>query len=204
MKAGLMVLITTVERAKRMMERKRIFLDSCILNDMATNPEVAQVIEKANKIHTLIFSTPSLLEVGFGVPKNVPQEQHDLASRIYTDERIMHVTGESFVVFTIQSELDPPEAIVSLCPSHHEWYAARRLLLATMGVHCDAKNGVKLRMDALIYMSAWNSQSFLITNNTKDFKRLYEVNAQGAHRQPVPFFTLDELRRSFDEDVCFH
>lgn len=198
------MLITTVERAKRMMERKRIFLDSCILIDMATNPEAAQVIDKASKIYTLIFSTPSLLEVGFGVPRNVPQEQHDLASRIYTDERIMHFTGESFVVFTSQSKFDPPETIVSLCPSHHEWYAARRLLLATMAFHGDARNGANLRMDALIYMSAWNTQSFLITNNSKDFKRLYEVNAQGTHRQPVPYFTLDELQRSLDEDICFN
>lgn len=198
------VLITTVERAKRMMVRKRIFLDSCILNDIAINPEAAQVIDKAMRLYTLIFSTPSLLEVGFGVPRNVPKEQHDLASRIYNDERITHVTGESFAIFGSRSKFDPPEAIFSLCPSHHEWYAARRLLLATMDFHGDARNGANLRMDALIYMSAWNSQSFLITNNTKDFKRLYEVNAQGAHRQPVPFFTLDELRRSFDEDVCFH
>lgn len=67
----------------------------------------------------------------------------------------------------------------------------------------ESKIGKQLRMDALIYMSALNTSSCLITNNSKDFKILYRFGSKNPHGAQVPFFTLEELHRSLVEEVRF-
>jgi hypothetical protein len=56
--------------------------------------------------------------------------------------------------------------------------------------------------DALIFMCAWNANSFLITDNTKDFTRFNRIMHRntGGH---LPIFTIDDFRKSKNELIVF-
>ena len=52
---------------------KRLFLDSCVLNEACKDKEVAKLLELVGKQYSIFISAISLLEVGFG-----PRDKADL------------------------------------------------------------------------------------------------------------------------------
>jgi hypothetical protein len=75
------------------MTNKIIFLDSCVLNELSDNSEVASLIQYAGKYFLTYISAISLLEVGFGPRDKAGFEQQEFAIDLYTNKNIVKVSG---------------------------------------------------------------------------------------------------------------
>lgn len=196
------MLTTSNEYSNVFLDQRRLLLDSCILNDLAIDPRTRNVLDRANSIHSFIFCAVSMLEVGFGPINKVDCQQDQLARKIYGGEGVIVVDSMELAKRKFQKIDDPPRAVFSYNPSHSEWYAARHHLMKAMEIlKIGGKRARELSNDAIIYYSAWNTRSALITNNVRDFTVFNELHRSPRHLLPV--FTINDLERSFEENVSF-
>jgi hypothetical protein len=65
------------------------------------------------------------------------------------------------------------------------------------------KRARELSNDAIVFFSAWNSRSALITNNVKDFVIFNRVTKDRNKKHLLPIFSIDDLEKSLDSDVSF-
>jgi len=184
------------------MKNRRMFLDSCVLNELSKNTEVASLIKEAGGFFSTFVSAVSLLEVGFGPREKADFEQQKLAIDLYTNKNVIKVSGSSL------EPKDPIDAQKSnkrflYIPEEHEWFAARHNLIDWMDYEgIGGASARKQANDALIFMCAWNANSFLITENTKDFIRFNRImyKSTGGH---LPVFTIKDLLESKNKPVVF-
>lgn len=198
------MLITSNEYSNVFLDTKRLLLDSCILNDLATDQRTSDILSRANSTHSLVYCAVSMLEVGFGPVEKVDQRQDELAKSIYHNDGVIAVDNDELAIRKIQNIQDPPRAVFSYNPGPDEWYAARHHLMKAMEIlDIGGKRARELSNDAIIFYSAWNSRSALITSNVKDFIVFNKVQANRDPKHMLPIFTLDDLERSFEEDISF-
>lgn len=198
------MLATSNEYSDVFLAGKRLLLDSCILNDLAIDQCTSDILERANGIYSFVYCAVSMLEVGFGPVEKVDHQQDQLARKIYHDDGVIAVDAIELAKREMQQIKDPPRAVFSYNPGRHEWYAARHHLMKAMELlDIGGKRAKELRNDAIIFYSAWNSRSALITNNVKDFVVFNRVQANGNPKHMLPIFTIDDLERSFEQNVCF-
>jgi hypothetical protein len=197
------MLITSNDYSNEFLKRRRLLLDSCVLNDWATNQRTANILEEAEKTFCFVFCTISMLEVGFGPTTKADMKQVDIAKMIYgkcikVDNFELHNRD----IFLKQSDI--PYTRYSYNPNHEEFYAARYKLINLMNTReIKGKKARELSNDALIYSCAWNSRSAVITNNTKDFHLFNELNSERDSRHLLPIFSIDNLEKALTEDVSF-
>lgn len=188
--------------AEFFMKNRRMFLDSCVLNELAINPNVEKLIRRAGKHFSTHISAISLLEVGFGPTDKADIQQQRMALDWYTNDDIVKVAS-STVNTKDPFSGDKSGRVFLYIPEEHEWYGARHKLIAWMDK--EGSGGASARKqanDALIFMCAWNANSFLITDNIKDFSRFNRIMFEetGGH---LPIFSIADLHRSVNEMVTF-
>jgi predicted nucleic acid-binding protein len=194
------MLTTSNEHSKMFLEKKRLLLDSCILIDFSKDAETKEIICNARELYTLVLCTVSLLEVGFGPIDKIDVEEQAMARKIVSDPNTIFLDHPR----TFDGTKFEEDKLLSFCPTHLEWYAARHFLVEAMGAkRVGGSKGRKLGNDALIYACAWNTGSSLLTNNIRDFAVFNEVNGRSAPSHQLPLYTLDDLKRSFSEEVSF-
>lgn len=179
-----------------------MFLDSCVINELSENQEIANLIKDAGRYFSTFIAAISLLEVGFGPRAKASVEQQELAIDLYTNRNILKVSG---------STIDTKDPITSeksgkkflYVPEEHEWFGARHNLIDWMDQEGTSGHSARKQAnDALIFLCAWNANSFLVTENIRDFNRFNRIMyaRSGGH---LPIFTIDDLRRSKTELVAF-
>lgn len=185
----------------------RLFIDSCTLISWANDPQLNAVFEKLSQKYSIVISTVSIMEVGFGPTEKASEEQKKRAKDIYLlaakhplDNQSLHLHKKIF------NKVLPGTFVYN--PNHHEWYASRNLLIKLMNATGKkGDNARELVNDSLIYHCAWNSQSALITDNIKDFILLNSfANPQktsGGDLRHVPIFTLNDLINSINSDISY-
>ncbi len=198
------MLTTTNQYSNTFLRKNRLLLDSCILNDLATNSNTLDIINRANKIYSIFICTVSLLEVGFGPTDKVGNRQSEVACSFYDPARFIQVSDVELHLREVNQIQDGYESLFAYNPSINEWYAARFHLIKAMDINrIKSKRAIDLRNDAIIFYSAWNSRSALITNNVRDFVVFNDVQQQRRKEHLLPIFTIDNLELSFTEDVSF-
>lgn len=199
------MLTSSNEYSKVFLEKKRLLLDSCILIDWAEDESVKKIIKEARKHYTLVFCTVSMLEVGFGQTAKVSQEQVEMANMIYHHEDVIPITSEELHRREYMDIPDPLGGSYAFNPSYNEWFASRHLLIKVMEMRGEGGKDVRgLANDTIIYMSAWNSRSAIVTTNKKDFVLINKAQGlQHTEKHQLPFFSLNDLRMSFGQDVSF-
>lgn len=198
-----MKLSSNCERsAEFFMENRRMFLDSCVLNELAVNPAVEKLIRGAGKHFSTYISAISLLEVGFGPTDKADIQQQMMALDWYTNDDIVKVSSSTVNTKDPLSRQQSGRVFLYV-PEVHEWYGARHKLIAWMDKEgLGGTSARKQANDALIFMCAWNANSFLITDNIKDFSRFNRIMFEetGGH---LPIFSIEDLYKSVDEMVTF-
>lgn len=198
------MLTTSNEYSNVFLNSKRLLLDSCILNDLALDQRTKEILNRANEIYSFFFCTVSMLEVGFGPEGKIEHQQDQIARKIYHSDGVISVDNLELHKREMMNLKDPPRAVFSYNPNRHEWYATRHNLKKAMEILCiGGKRARNLSNDAIIFHSAWNSRSALITNNVKDFIIFNKVMANQDHRHLLPIFTIDDLERSFEQNISF-
>lgn len=198
------MLTTSNEYSDIFLAKKRLLLDSCILNDLAIDQRTSDILNRANATYSFVYCAVSMLEVGFGPVEKVDQRQDQLARSIYHHDGVIAVDTIELAKREMQNIQDPPRAIFSYNPGRHEWYATRHHLMKAMEIlNIGGRRARDLSNDAIIFYSAWNSRSALITNNVKDFVVFNRVQANGNPKHMLPLFTIGDLERSFEENICF-
>ena len=198
------MLITSNDYSTVFMEKNRLLLDSCILNDWATDDRTAEILELAHNIYSFVFCNISMLEVGFGPSDKANQSQIEIARSIYHSDGLIQVDNMKLSQREFQQIPDPKKATFSYNPNHHEWLASRTHLIRLMELgKFGGKKARDLSNDSLIYMSAWNSRSSIITNNIKDFDLFNESSRAIDPRHMVPIFSINDLEKSFMCDISF-
>lgn len=184
------------------MRNRRMFLDSCILNEMSEDQSVSDLVEEAGKFYSTYIAAISLLEVGFGSRAKASSNQQELAIDLYMSRDFIKVSGSSIdTKDPIGSDKSGKKYLY--IPEEHEWYGARHNLIEWMEKEgAGGSSARKQANDALIFLCAWNANSFLVTDNTKDFNRFNRImyESSGGH---LPIFTLEDLLRSKYERVVF-
>jgi len=184
------------------MRNRRMFLDSCILNEMSEDQSVSDLVKEAGELYSTYIAAISLLEVGFGPRTKASSNQQELAINLYTSRDFIKVSGSSIdTKDPIGSDKSRKKYLY--IPEEHEWYGARHNLIEWMeNEGAGGSSARKQANDALIFLCAWNANSFLVTDNTKDFNRFNRImyKSSGGH---LPIFTLEDLRRSKNERVVF-
>ena len=198
------MLITSNDYSTFFLEKKRLLLDSCILNDWATDTNTKKVLEEANNIYSFIFCNISMLEVGFGPSDKANEDQIKIARSIYHDDDMIPVDNEKLFMREANNISDPKRGKFSYNPNHHEWLASRTHLIRLMELKgIGGKRSRELSNDALIYMCAWNSKSSIITNNLKDFELFNESSQIKNSKHLIPIYSIHDLEQSLIRDISF-
>lgn len=186
------------------LEKRRLMLDSDILIDISDDKN--ETFNKINEAgYKCIICSPSIIEVGLGKTQEIVQHQLELSKSIY-DKALRNPINS----LNIDKILNQPETFFVYNPSPHEWLAAKMSLIYYIDeLKPDPKNYQKLQFDSIIYNSAWNTRSAILTNNTKDFTKFNEYQKKEYRALPngtlryLPLFTLKDFIKSLDEDVYF-
>jgi predicted nucleic acid-binding protein len=198
------MLTTSNNYSNNFLVKKRLLLDSCILIDLAKDQRTSNILDRANNTYSFVYCTVSLLEVGFGLVENVNHQEDRIARKIYLDNDVIPIDSKEFTRREMQQIEDPHKAVFSYNPGHHEYYASRTHLMKAMEIRRIAgKRARELRNDALIFYSAWNTRSTLLTNNVNDFVVFNDVQKSINPKHLLPIFNIDDLERSFEQDVVF-
>ncbi|MDH1315952.1 hypothetical protein N5C36_17885 [Shewanella xiamenensis] len=184
------------------LKNRRMFLDSCIVNEMHLNPEVKDVIDTAGQYFSTYISAVSLLEVGFGPTSKADPRQLQAAVELYVSKYIQNVGSDTVdEIDSIRTNKSGRKFLY--VPQQHEWYGARHKLIGWMDAeNTSGSSARKQANDALIFMCAWNANSFLVTENVKDFNRFNRLAFRefGGH---LPVFTISDLIKAKTEVVTF-
>ncbi|RQZ67535.1 hypothetical protein [Burkholderia sp. Bp9004] len=198
------MLVSSSEYSAVFLRTRHLLLDSCILNDLATDARTQSVLERAATTYNFVYCAVSMLEVGFGPVGKRDEKQHQLARRVYADKEVVRLTDRLVSEYEQTGAPFAAGSVYSWTPQHHEWFAARDGLLRAMETrNLGGKAARELSNDAIIFFSAWNSRSVVITNNVKDFQLFNEVMFGADPRRQLPIYTLGDLERSLENDVSF-
>ena len=198
------MLTTSNDYSNVFLDKKRILLDSCILNDWATCERTKSILESAEKQYQFVFCNISMLEVGFGPTDKADKDQIAIARSIYSSDNLVTVDSESLAMREFRKQETPENCRISYNPSHHEYLAARTYLIQLMEVKgFGGKRARELNNDALIFFCAWNSRSAVITNNVKDFQLFNEAMMQSREQHMLPIYTISDLENSLEAEISF-
>lgn len=198
------MLITSNDYSNVFLKRRRLLLDSCILNDWATDKKTADVLKDAEKTFCFVFCNISILEVGFGPTERADAEQVKIAKSIYHSDGLIKVDNVELAKRDFLKQPDIPCARFAYNPNHQEFLAARTHLIKLMEIrNIGGTRARELSNDALIFECAWNSRSSIITNDIEDFHAFNEVMTKRNPMHLLPVFSLDDLGKALTEDVSF-
>jgi hypothetical protein len=150
-----------------------LMVDTDILSDICKNGE-SQKVEKEllERRMTLLYSLPSIMELGFGPTDLADSNEILLYKELYLKKSA--IAEDMFVSdFSVKNKLGKLSNIkgkwVAISPDSHNWYAAKKTLVSYMNDrNALPKNAKGLQVDALISCATWNAGAFLWTNNVKD------------------------------------
>lgn len=201
-----MLLSSSRYSTKCFLEKKRLFLDSCVLIEWADDTQLDILFKQLESQYSLIICTVSLLEVGFGPSAKVSANQITRADEIY--QLAFDNPVDNSVFGSSYAERNAPSTRSAYNPNHHEWLAARTHLLHLIDrTGRKVKNTRKLANDALIYSCAWNARAAIISNNLVDFVLLNTLSVPqrtpDGHLRHVPIFTIENLRNSLSGDISY-
>ncbi len=198
------MLITSNEYSNVFLERKRLLLDSCIVNDWATDGKTATILKEAEKTFCFVLCNISLLEVGFGPTEKADAKQVEIAKSIYQSDGLIPVDNLELSKRNFHKQLDVPYTRYAYNPNQEEFLAARTYLVKLMETKgFGGKRTRELNNDALLFFCAWNSRSSIITNNIKDFQLFNMLMAVDNPKHLLPIFTIDDLGKALQEDISF-
>lgn len=201
---GLNMLVTSNDYSSIFLEKNRLILDSCVLNDWATKEDTRKILEEAHNLYSFVFCNISILEVGFGPSDKADPEQVKIAKNIYQSDDLIKIDNMELFKRESSNIQEPKKAKFAYNPNHHEWLASRTHLIRLMELKgFGGKKARELSNDVLIYMCAWNSRSSIITNNMRDFELF---NESSKHRNPkhmIPIYSLADLEKSFTQNISF-
>ncbi|MHB1687913.1 MAG: hypothetical protein ACYCVH_11115 [Ignavibacteriaceae bacterium] len=198
------MLITSNDYSNVFLEKRRLLLDSCILNDWATDGKTATILNEAEKMFVFIFCNISMLEVGFGPTDKADLKQVEIAKSIYHSSNLIQVDNFELGKRDFLKQPDIPYTRFGYNPNHQEFLAARTNLIKLMEMKgIGGKKTRKLNNDALIFFCAWNSRSSIITNNIQDFNLFNKVMSERNKKHLLPIFTIDDLGKAILEEVSF-
>jgi predicted nucleic acid-binding protein len=187
---------------KSFLGSRRLFLDSTALIEWARSPTVNATFLKIQKEYSLLVSTVSILEVGFGTRAKASANEVERVRSIYL--MAIKEPVDSFRLHQLDAQKQRAPAISAYNPTPNEWYAARSNLLKLLQSRKrDMKATLKLANDAVIWGCSWNSRAPLITENLKDFVLLNSMQHTGpnAELRHMPIFTISDLARALGGDV---
>lgn len=184
----------------------RIFIDSDVLITIAADRQLYDEFTELSKTYSVVFSSISMIEVGIGPADKVRIEETNRADDLY-DLAAQHPIDNNYMWLSKIANISLP-GMFCYNPNHHEWYAARRLLLKLISkAGKKDKNAQESANDALIFQCAWNSRSALITNNTRHFVQLNALQTplktNDGQLRHVPIFTLEEFLNNSETDVSY-
>jgi predicted nucleic acid-binding protein len=198
------MLLTSNAYSNNFLKYKRLLLDSCILNDWATEEKTATILKEIEKTYFIIYCNISMLEVGFGPTDKADAKQVEIAKSIYSSANLIPVDNLELTKRGFQNQPDIPGTRFAYNPNHHEYLAARTQLVKVMEMRgIGGKKARELNNDALIFFCAWNSSSSIITNNVKDFQLFNETMAASNPKHLLPIFSIEDLEKSLHQDVSF-
>lgn len=153
-------------------EKSFFFIDTDILSDYAKNGASRQVaLELQNRGAILLYSLPSIMELGFGPETVAPKEEINMYVGMY---RGLSASREDLFVnkFRYERQLQIPDwrgKWIGLSPDSNNWFAAKKTLVNYMtGRNTSPRNAKELQIDALMSCMAWNAGAVMWTNNVKD------------------------------------
>lgn len=133
-----------------------------------------QIVEKEllKRKAILLFSLPSIMELGFGPSHLTSKKEVEFYRELY--DRKSSINKDIFVTeFRLTLITGDNKSLkgnwVGVSPDSHNWYFAKQSLISYMNYSkSQIENAKKLQMDMLISCSAWNARAFVWTNNIKD------------------------------------
>lgn len=190
-------------------EKSFFLADTDILSDYAKNGESRQVAEELqNRGAILLYSFPSIMELGFGPETLAPKEEINMYVRMY---RGLSASREDLFVndFRFGRQARMPEwrgKWIGLSPDSSNWFAAKKTLVNYMTArNVSPRNAKDLQLDALMSCMAWNTGAIMWTNNVKDhLLASYYINFVQATsdaqwldkaRQMPPIFDTEMMKR---------
>lgn len=183
---------------------RRLFLDSSALIEWAGSPVVDAVFQELLKQYSLLVSTVSILEVGFGTRDNARASEVERARSIY--QLALKEPIDSLSLAHMSLGQKPTPAIGAYNPTPHEWYAARSNLLTLLqSKKRGMKATLKLVNDAVIWGCSRNSSAALVTEDLNDFVLLntsQHSTVNGGLRH-MPVFTVSDVSQSLNCTVSY-
>jgi hypothetical protein len=188
------------------LKNNRLFLDSGVLLKWADDPQLDILFTQVESLYSVLLCTVSLLEVGFGPSGKASASQIVRAGEIY-DLAFTNPVDNSVLGRSNPERVSLPSRS-TYNPNHHEWFAARTVLLRLIDTTGrEVKNARQLANDALIYYCAWNGRAAIVTNNLKDFVLLNALQnpqrTQDGHLRHVPIYTVEDLKNSLSGDISY-
>ncbi len=183
---------------------RRLFLDSSALIEWASGPAADAIFQEVLKEYSLLVSTVSILEVGFGTHDKAGVSEVERAKSIYELALKEPIDFHSLHRMSLGQKRAPSFGAYN--PTPHEWYAARHNLLTLLqSKKRGMKATLKLVNDAVISGCSWNSRAALITENLNDFVLLTTsqhptVNGELRH---MPIFTVRDVSESLRGVVSY-
>jgi len=148
-------------------------VDSDILIEISKAGQSIQIEKKLLATNAiLIFPTVSVMEVGFG-----PYDIVDRGELNFFMNMQKNVFVNQFDMFALQFAIDIKTGKgdkfkgkwVNVSPDSSNWYSAKESLMFYMrDTLAKANNARKLQVDVLMGAMAWNTRSFIWTNNIRD------------------------------------
>lgn len=188
--------------SKHFINSKRLLFDSDILIDLINNGSLSKLEGYRDNGYSVVYSFPSILEIGMGTDEIRNTHGYTFSSEIYQDGIKNGLNGEDLYRKQFLGEKVPSK--FAYIPTAHEWFFAKSLLIDTKSMFkIQKENNMRLQLDAIIFASAWNSGSVLVTNNISDFMKFNKVqdlrskNKARGYRY-LPLFTFNDLEESLE------
>src|SRR5579862_8759053 len=109
---------------------ERLFLDSSALVEWARSPAVDAIFQEVQKTYSLLVSTVSILEVGFGTDDKAQPKEIQRANSIY--DLALKKPIDSLSLHRMDLQGRPAPFFGAYNPTPHEWYSARFNLLTLL------------------------------------------------------------------------
>lgn len=170
--------------------RNQLMVDTNILSNIAKNEPRACMLDKLliERNVTLFYCLASLMELGFGPDGKVHPQELKLSEVLY-----QKALKECYDPTRIASVLLKSPDIsfggkwIAISPDVNSWIGGKIALTNYMTTdNKEAKNASTYRIDTLISVSAWNSLSYVWTEDIDDFLLIdYYVSLGLSTRKPV-------------------
>ena len=110
------MLVTSNDYSRIFLEKNRLVLDSCVLNDWATKEDTRKILEEAHNLYSFVFCNISILEVGFGPSDIANLEQVKIAKNIYHSDDMIKIDNLELFKRESSNIQDPKKAKLLITP----------------------------------------------------------------------------------------